>query len=59
MFFYVIVSAFAIYVSSIEGCNAVETVEQKDFVAQDGTVNPRTASLAAPSTSSMLFVFGL
>ena len=30
-----------IYVPSIEGCNAVETVEQKDFVAQGGTVNPR------------------
>ena len=30
-----------IYVPSIEGCNAVETVEQKDFVAQGGIVNPR------------------
>jgi alcohol dehydrogenase (cytochrome c) len=30
-----------IYVPSIEGCNTIETVEQKDFVAQGGTVNPR------------------
>jgi len=30
-----------IYVPSIEGCNAIDTVEQKDFGDQGGTVNPR------------------
>jgi alcohol dehydrogenase (cytochrome c) len=30
-----------IYIPSIEGCNAVETVEQKDFVADGGAVKPR------------------
>jgi alcohol dehydrogenase (cytochrome c) len=30
-----------IYIPSIEGCNAVETVEQKDFVADGGTVKAR------------------
>jgi len=30
-----------IYVSSVEGCNAIDTVEQKDFQDQGGTVNPR------------------
>jgi alcohol dehydrogenase (cytochrome c) len=30
-----------IYVPSIEGCNYIETVAQKDFVDQGGTVNPR------------------
>ena len=30
-----------IYIPSIEGCNTLDTVEQKDFVAQGGTVNPR------------------
>jgi len=30
-----------LYVPSIEGCNLIETSEQKDFVDQGGTVNPR------------------
>jgi len=30
-----------LYVPSIEGCNLIETSEQKDFVDQDGTVKPR------------------
>jgi alcohol dehydrogenase (cytochrome c) len=30
-----------LYVPSIEGCNFIETVEQKDFSDQGGTVNPR------------------
>ncbi len=30
-----------IYIPSIEGCNSLETVEQKDFVADGGTVKPR------------------
>jgi len=30
-----------IYVSSVEGCNAIDTVEQKDFQDQGGTVKPR------------------
>jgi alcohol dehydrogenase (cytochrome c) len=30
-----------IYIPTIEGCNALETVEQKDFVADGGTVKPR------------------
>jgi len=30
-----------LYVPSIEGCNLIETAEQKDFVDQGGTVNPR------------------
>ena len=30
-----------IYIPSIEGCNGIETVEQKDFVDQGGTVKPR------------------
>ena len=29
------------YVASTEGCNFLETVEQKDFVDQGGTVKPR------------------
>jgi alcohol dehydrogenase (cytochrome c) len=29
------------YIPSIEGCNYLETIEQKDFVDQGGTVNPR------------------
>jgi alcohol dehydrogenase (cytochrome c) len=29
------------YIPSIEGCNYVETVEQKDFADQGGTVQPR------------------
>jgi alcohol dehydrogenase (cytochrome c) len=29
------------YVASTEGCNILETVEQKDFVDQGGTVKPR------------------
>jgi alcohol dehydrogenase (cytochrome c) len=30
-----------LYVPTIEGCNTIETVEQKDFVDQGGTVKPR------------------
>jgi len=30
-----------LYIPSIEGCNALETVEQKDFIDQGGTVKPR------------------
>jgi alcohol dehydrogenase (cytochrome c) len=30
-----------IYVSSVEGCNAIDTVEQKDFQDQGGAVKPR------------------
>ena len=30
-----------LYIPSIEGCNTVETVEQKDFVDQGGTVKSR------------------
>jgi alcohol dehydrogenase (cytochrome c) len=30
-----------IYVSSVEGCNAIDTVEQKDFEDQSGAVKPR------------------
>jgi alcohol dehydrogenase (cytochrome c) len=30
-----------IYVSSVEGCNGIDTVEQKDFHDQGGAVNPR------------------
>ena len=30
-----------LYIPSIEGCNVIETVEQKDFVDQGGTVKPR------------------
>jgi alcohol dehydrogenase (cytochrome c) len=30
-----------IYIPSIEGCNVLETVEQKDFVDQGGTLKPR------------------
>jgi alcohol dehydrogenase (cytochrome c) len=30
-----------IYVSSVEGCNAIDTVEQKDFEDQGGAVKPR------------------
>jgi alcohol dehydrogenase (cytochrome c) len=30
-----------IYIPSSEGCNTLTTVEQKDFVAQGGTVKPR------------------
>ena len=30
-----------LYIPSIEGCNYLETVEQKDFVDQGGTVTPR------------------
>ena len=30
-----------LYIPSIEGCNVLETVEQKDFVDQGGTVKPR------------------
>jgi len=29
------------YIPSIEGCNAITTAEQKNFVDQGGTVNPR------------------
>jgi alcohol dehydrogenase (cytochrome c) len=31
-----------IYIPSVEGCNFLETVEQKDFVDQGGPVEPRT-----------------
>ncbi len=30
-----------LYVPTIEGCNSIDTVEQKDFVDQGGTVKPR------------------
>src|SRR5229473_947844 len=30
-----------LYIPSIEGCNYIETVEQKDFADQGGTVKPR------------------
>jgi alcohol dehydrogenase (cytochrome c) len=30
-----------LYIPSIEGCNVIETVEQKDFADQGGTVKPR------------------
>ena len=30
-----------LYIPSIEGCNTIETVEQKDFVDQGGPVKPR------------------
>lgn len=30
-----------LYIPSIEGCNVLETVEQKDFVDQGGTIKPR------------------
>jgi len=30
-----------LFITSIEGCNSIETVEQKSFVDQGGTVNPR------------------
>ncbi len=30
-----------LYIPSIEGCNFVDTVEQKDFVEQGGTIRPR------------------
>jgi alcohol dehydrogenase (cytochrome c) len=30
-----------IYIPSIEGCNYLETIEQKDFVDQGGTIKPR------------------
>ena len=30
-----------LYVPTIEGCNTIETVEQKDFVDQGGTLKPR------------------
>ena len=30
-----------LYIPSIEGCNSVETVEQKDFVDQGGPIKPR------------------
>jgi alcohol dehydrogenase (cytochrome c) len=30
-----------LYIPSIEGCNTVDTVEQKDFVAEGGTIKPR------------------
>ena len=30
-----------LYIPSIEGCNTVETVEQKDFVDQGGPIKPR------------------
>jgi alcohol dehydrogenase (cytochrome c) len=30
-----------LYIPSIEGCNGIDTVEQKDFVDQGGTVKPR------------------
>ena len=30
-----------LYIPSIEGCNIIETVEQKDFADQGGTVKPR------------------
>ena len=30
-----------LYIPSIEGCNFIETVEQKDFADQGGTVKPR------------------
>jgi len=30
-----------LYITSVEGCNMIETVEQKSFVDQGGTVRPR------------------
>ena len=30
-----------LFITSIEGCNSIETIEQKSFVDQGGTVNPR------------------
>ena len=51
-----------LYIPSIEGCNLIETVEQKDFADQGGTLKPRerfsggssknpTASMAASRRS--------
>ena len=45
-----------LYIPSIEGCNFVETVEQKDFVDQGGTVKPRDRFAGGgPKTSLRLY----
>jgi alcohol dehydrogenase (cytochrome c) len=45
-----------LYIPSIEGCNAIETVEQKDFVDQGGTLTPRTRFAGGgPKTNERLY----
>jgi alcohol dehydrogenase (cytochrome c) len=45
-----------LYIPSIEGCNYIETVEQKDFVDQGGAVKPRERFAGgAPRTPNRLY----
>jgi alcohol dehydrogenase (cytochrome c) len=45
-----------IYIPSIEGCNAIETVEQKDFADQGGPLQPRERfSGGGPKTNERLY----
>jgi alcohol dehydrogenase (cytochrome c) len=45
-----------LYIPSIEGCNVLETVEQKDFEADGGTVKPRERFAGgAPKTNDRLY----
>jgi alcohol dehydrogenase (cytochrome c) len=45
-----------LYIPSFEGCNVLETIEQKDFVDQGGTVNPRERFAGgAPKTNDRLY----
>jgi alcohol dehydrogenase (cytochrome c) len=45
-----------LYIPSIEGCNFIQTVEQKDFVAEGGTVKPRERFAGgAPKTPNRLY----
>jgi len=45
-----------LYIPSIEGCNFIETVEQKDFADQGGPVKPRDRFAGGgPKTTNRLF----
>src|SRR5215471_17643955 len=45
-----------LYIPSIEGCNAIETVQQKDFVDQGGTIKPRERFAGGgPKTNERLY----
>jgi alcohol dehydrogenase (cytochrome c) len=45
-----------LYIPSIEGCNQLQTVEQKDFVDQGGTVKPRDRFAGGgPKTTERLY----
>jgi alcohol dehydrogenase (cytochrome c) len=45
-----------LYIPSIEGCNFIETVEQKDMVDQGGTIKPRDRFAGgAPKTPTRLY----